>query len=103
MLEAVKRRVKRALADTQQLVGNLLNALGDRPAVHRLEGDGFHDQKIECALQDIGLVAHATPLVDWHRESTESAVRKFPPVTELRDPRHEGDPSGSCALLLCAG
>ena len=39
MLEAVERRIERALLDAQQIVGNLLDTLGNRPAVHRLEGD----------------------------------------------------------------
>jgi hypothetical protein len=32
--------------------------------VHRFEGDRSHDQQVEGALQDVGLVAHVASLVD---------------------------------------
>jgi hypothetical protein len=58
MLEAVKSRVERPLLDPQQVVGDLLNPLGDGPPVHRLEVNRPEDQKIERALKNISLVAH---------------------------------------------
>jgi hypothetical protein len=54
----VQGRIERSLLDAQQIVGNLLDALRDRPAVHRLGGDGLHDEQVKGALQDVGLVAH---------------------------------------------
>jgi hypothetical protein len=39
MLEAVQRRIERPLLHAKQLVRNLLDALRNRPAVHRLERD----------------------------------------------------------------
>ena len=76
VLEAVERRIERALPDPQQVVRDLLDALRDRPAVHRLERDRPHDQEVEGPLQDVGLVAHAASLVDWHREQTRHGHRK---------------------------
>jgi hypothetical protein len=42
----------------QQIIGNLLNTLRDRPTVHGFERDRAQDQQVERALQDVGLVAH---------------------------------------------
>ena len=76
MLEAMERGIQRALLDAQQFVGNLLDSLRDGPAMHRLEGERSHDQQVEGALQDVGLVAHAASLVDCPRE-TERVGEKF--------------------------
>src|SRR5262249_25267715 len=56
-LEAMQRRVQRALLHLERVVGNLLDAFGNRPAVLRLERDGFQDQEIERALRQI----HGSP------------------------------------------
>jgi hypothetical protein len=62
MLEPVQRGIERPLLDAQQVAGHLLDSLGDRPAVHRLEGTRAQDQEIERALQDVSVVAHPPPL-----------------------------------------
>jgi hypothetical protein len=63
VLEAMQRGIEGTLLDAQQIVGNLLNALRDCPTVQRLERDRPHDQEIEGALQDVGLIAHAACLL----------------------------------------
>jgi hypothetical protein len=54
----VESGIQRALPDAQEIVGNLLDPLGNRPAVHRLQGYRLHNQQVECALQDVSLIAH---------------------------------------------
>ena len=68
MLQAVQRRIERALLHAQQFVRDLLDALRDRPAVHRLERDRPQDQQVERALNQVGLVAHVASLVDCQGE-----------------------------------
>ena len=92
MLEPVQRRIERPLLDAQQLVGNLLDALGDRPAVHRLERDGAQDQEIEGALDEVGLVAHEASLVDCQGER-----RPTPPRSSLRASRRPAPPPAAGA------
>jgi hypothetical protein len=58
----MERGVERALIHLQDVVRNPANALGDGPAVHGLEGNGFQDQEIESALNEVGGFAHAAPL-----------------------------------------
>src|SRR5262245_50150053 len=54
LLEAMERGIERALADRQRVAGEQLNALGDPPAVQRLARDGFQDEQIQRALEQIG-------------------------------------------------
>src|SRR5262249_23446413 len=53
-LQPVEGRVERPLVDLEHVLGELLNALGDPPAVHRRRTEGFQDQDIEGPLQQIG-------------------------------------------------
>src|SRR6185503_14960913 len=62
-LELVQGRIERALLDEQHVAGKLTDALGDRPAVLRLEGDDLEDQQIERALDEVGGSGHMLPLV----------------------------------------
>src|SRR4029077_20624000 len=61
LLEAMERRIERALADRQRVVRQQLNALGEAPAVNRLARDGLEDQQIKRALEEIRRLRHATP------------------------------------------
>ena len=45
--------IKGALPDLQDLFGHLLDALGDCPAMLRLEGDDAQDEQVESALYQI--------------------------------------------------
>ena len=56
--EAVERGVEGALLDLENILGDLLDALGDGPAVLGLESQGFEDQEIEGALNKIVGFAH---------------------------------------------
>ena len=77
VLEPVQRRIERALPHLEQIVRDLLNPLRDRPSVHRFQGDGPHYQKVESALQDVGLIAHALSLVDWPMGKTIPSLAMF--------------------------
>ncbi len=59
LLQAMERRIERALLHLQHLTGDLLDALGDGPAVLRLERDGFQDEQVECSLHEIAWFSHA--------------------------------------------
>ena len=56
--QAIERRVERTLLDLQDVARDLLDALGDAPAVHGFERQSFQDQKIERALQDFDPWTH---------------------------------------------
>ena len=57
MLEAVERGIERALRDLQDIAGDLLNPLRDRPAVHRAGGQRPKNEQVQRALKQIGLAA----------------------------------------------
>jgi hypothetical protein len=43
-----------ALPDLERVARELLDALADAPAVQRCDREGLQDQKVECALKNIG-------------------------------------------------
>jgi hypothetical protein len=47
-----------SLLDLKDFVGNLLNAFGDGPAVLGLQRDGFEDEQVERALDEIAWFSH---------------------------------------------
>ena len=51
-------RIKRALLDLENFVGNLLNAFGNRPAVFWLERDRLQNQEVERALDKVAWFSH---------------------------------------------
>src|SRR5260370_22436457 len=50
IFQPVQRWVKRSLIDLEHVFGNLLDALRDAPAMHRLQFQRLEDQQIERAL-----------------------------------------------------
>jgi hypothetical protein len=54
VLEAMQRRIKRALVDLQDILRDLLNALRDRPAMQRGRLQRPEDEQIERAGQEVG-------------------------------------------------
>jgi len=50
LFQAVKGRIERALLNLQDLAGQLSDPLGDRPPVHRLQGQRFQNQQVESPL-----------------------------------------------------
>ena len=54
VLEAMERRVERALVDLQDVLGDLLDALRDRPAVQRVGLQRPEDEQVERARQKVG-------------------------------------------------
>jgi hypothetical protein len=57
-LKAMQCGIEGALLDLQDLAGDLLDALGDGPAVLRLQGEGFEDEEVESALNEIARFGH---------------------------------------------
>src|SRR5437867_4373246 len=49
-LEAVKSGIERALPDLKRCARDVVKPLRNRPAMLRLESDGFQDQEIESPL-----------------------------------------------------
>jgi len=54
LFEFVKSGIERAVADLENVSGDLPEALADGPAIERFEGEDFEDQEIECALKKVG-------------------------------------------------
>ena len=54
VLEAMQGGVERALVDLQHVLGDLLDALGDRPAVQGVLLQRAQDEQVERAGQQIG-------------------------------------------------
>src|SRR4249920_2838863 len=54
-LEAMQRRIERSLLHAQRILRDLLDAIGDGPAVLRLERERLEDQEIERSLRQIDL------------------------------------------------
>src|SRR5215207_113691 len=59
-LHAVERRVERALADLERVVGGVLDPPRDAVAVARAPGEGLEDQGVERAVQQLGRFGHAS-------------------------------------------
>ena len=55
----MKCRVERPLLHLQNLIGDLLNTLGNGPTVLRLERDSFENKQVESALHEIAWLAHS--------------------------------------------
>src|ERR1043166_7889828 len=53
VLETDQRRIDGALPHAEGVLGQLLDALRDAPAVHRLEGERLETEKVECPLEDV--------------------------------------------------
>src|SRR5262249_6129124 len=76
VLETMEGRIERALVDLQDVLGNLLDALGDGPAVLGILLQRAEDQQIERAGQQIGRSRHG---VDYrHYDVLVSTVNTKP-------------------------
>ena len=53
LLQPDERRVDGALAYLQRVLGELLDAVGESPSVHRRERERLEDEQVERALQDL--------------------------------------------------
>jgi hypothetical protein len=60
LLQPVQSRVERSLLNLKSVSRDLLDTLGDSPAVFGLERNRFQDQKVECSLDKIGWSGHDT-------------------------------------------
>jgi len=61
-LEAVEGRIERSLLDAEDLFGDLLDALGDGPAVLRAERERAEDEEVERALRKFDTRNRHVPL-----------------------------------------
>src|SRR5690349_2371025 len=55
VLEALQRRVERALVHLERTVGDLLDALADPPSMHGGERERLQNEHLDRAAEDIGL------------------------------------------------
>src|SRR5262249_30051660 len=62
LLDAVQRRVERALLDAEQLARVLPDALDDAVAVERPGRERLEDEEVEGALEEVGLAGHLETL-----------------------------------------
>src|SRR5438034_2627778 len=119
--QPLQRRIERALADLQHIVGDGAQALCDPVAVLRIGGQGLQNQKVERARQKIGRdvfshrlsmgedarntarcqshqsvvplhVAPTTAVRPVDREEQRSQTRGGDPGSPTRQPRWGGDP-----------
>jgi hypothetical protein len=58
LLKPVKCGIKRPLLHLQNLIRDLLNALGDGPTMLRFERDRLENKQVESALHEIAWLAH---------------------------------------------
>src|ERR1700674_4400481 len=58
LLELVQGGIERAVADLENVAGDLLEADADGEAVERLESENFEEKKIESALDEVGGFGH---------------------------------------------
>jgi len=50
----MERGIQSPLADLQYFIRHLVNAVGNRPSVHRLPRDRFQNQEIQSSLDEVG-------------------------------------------------
>jgi hypothetical protein len=60
LLKLVQRRVKRAVTHPQNIAGDLIQTLADRPPMHRLQRQYLQQQQIQRSLNEIGRFTHAS-------------------------------------------
>src|SRR5690349_3532595 len=63
--ELVQCGIERAVGDLQLVVGDLCEALADRPAMERLEGEDLQQQEVESALNEVWRFAHSLGYRDF--------------------------------------
>ena len=58
LFQAVQSGVEGALLNLKNFAGDLLNALGNGPAVFGFEGNGLENEEVESALDEIAWLTH---------------------------------------------
>src|SRR6202041_383331 len=76
LFELVQCGIERAVADLQNVAGDLLQAQADGEAVERLQREDFQQQQVESALHEIRGLAHALTSV------TERSIALLPSVSK---------------------
>jgi hypothetical protein len=91
LLQPLERGVEGALVDLEHPVGDLLHALADAPAVHRLERERLEDEQVERATEGVALRADGherlgagVPVAVWRKVSLIPVDVKRKPVREVR-------------------
>src|SRR5439155_13832819 len=75
-LESVQRRIQRALLHLKNVARNLLNALGDGPAVLGFERQRFQNEEIQCALRQVNAFVHHFPLLLLQNQTLSCPLSK---------------------------
>src|SRR5580658_2631959 len=63
LLQLVQGGIKRAVADLQNIAGNLLEPKADSEAVERLQREDLQKQQVQGALNQVRRFAHVLPSV----------------------------------------
>src|SRR5580765_8274110 len=80
LLELVQRRVEGSVADLEDVGGQLLESLPDRPPVHRLEREHLEDEEVQRALHEVVRLAHGVRSLSV----TDTSIRFFPSVSKRK-------------------
>ena len=94
VLEPMQRRIERPLLNGQHIVGQFLNALGDRPAVKGFTGDCFENQEVERSLQKIGWLGHVGRPSYLERRQSSTAGPLLPTKQLQRQAEAYDEPAG---------
>jgi hypothetical protein len=71
---------KRSRVNLEYTSCNLLNASTNAETVHRFKTQGFQDQEVECALDQVGvLLSHVSSLVSRHLDCQDVTVNGYKP------------------------
>jgi len=66
--QPVQSRIERALLNPQHLARDLLDTLGNGPAMQRFQGEGPENEQVECALWKVDVFGGHVPLLLLHED-----------------------------------
>src|SRR5580704_706840 len=74
ILQAVQRRIKRAMLDLQHFVRAVLDYMGNRVPVRRPQHERLENQQVQRSLQQVGLQGRCTSFRHWLWTSLEATL-----------------------------
>lgn len=77
VFEFVQCRVKRSAADVEHVAGARPQALRDRQTMERFERQRLQDECVECALYEIGRLAHMISVTETMSEVVDTRKPQF--------------------------